>query len=214
MSKKTRIVVSSVLLLMTILVLSRCDYSAKVITSAEPPDTVFNSFIAAMKEKNFSKADTYLANGATINPQNETGYSFFDDYVDTVLDLLECESVGEPEYDGTTASLKVNLISIDSNDFLSWSTQNLARLEHDYMVKKNLKEFDNSDRKAVDKVMSMALKEYVKKDVKVSREVDVNFIFTDKSWKINGNEDLIKAIYGGNDNEGKDKSDKTESVGD
>lgn len=213
LSKKTRIVVSSVLLIMTIFVLSRCDYSAKVISSSEPPDVVFNSFITALKEKNFMKADTYLANGATINPENETGYGFFDDYVDTALDRLVCESVDEPEYDGTTASVKVRLVSIDCDAFLNWTNENLLRLEHDYMVKKGIKDFDNTDKKAVDKVMSMALKEYAEKDNGVFREVDVKFVYAGKSWKINGNEELIKAVFGGNENEGKDNKGKKESDG-
>ena len=144
---------------MTTLILSRCDYSTKVISSAEPPDKVFNSFITAVKNKDFAQADTFLANGTTIEPQNDTGYSFFDNYVETSLNILQCESVGEPEYDGTNATLLVQLVSIDKDAFLSWTNRNLLRLEHDYLVQNNLSEFDNSDRKAVDKVMSMALKE-------------------------------------------------------
>ena len=198
---------------MTILVLSRCDYSTKVISSAEPPDKVFNSFITAVKNKDFAKADTFLANGTTIEPQNDTGYSFFDNYVETSLNILQCESVGEPEYDGTSATLLVQLVSIDKDAFLSWTNKNLLRLEHDYLAQNNLSEFDNSDRKAVDKVMSMALKEYAKKDAGTLHEVSVNYVFTGKGWKIEGNESLIKAIFGGKDNEGQNEKSKKESGG-
>lgn len=213
LSKKTRIVVSSVLLLMTILVCSRCDYSTKVISSAEPPDKTFHSFAAALKEKNFYKADSFLANGATIHPKNETGYGFFDDYVDAALTAFSCEKVGEPVYDGSSASLEVTLVSFDRDAFLSWTEKNLLRLEHDYLLKNELKEFDNGDKKAVDAVMSMALKEYAEKDKGVSRDVTVKFVFASKSWRISADEDLIKAIFGGNENEGKDTEGKEKSDG-
>ena len=143
LSRKSRIVASSVLLLMTILLFSRCDYSTKVISSAEPPDTVFNTFFDALKEKDFVKADACLANGATISPQNETDYEFFDTYVNTSLDLLRCESVGEPVYNGMNASVDVRLVSIDSKTFVSWMEKNYLNIEHDYLKNKKIAEIAN-----------------------------------------------------------------------
>ena len=65
---------SSVLFVLILLSLSRCDYSTKIISSADSPDIVFSDFISALKEKNFDRADFFLAYDATIKPVNETGY--------------------------------------------------------------------------------------------------------------------------------------------
>lgn len=198
---------------MTILGFSGCDYSTKVISSAEPPDKVFNSFITSVKNKDFASADSYLANGTTIEPRNETGYSFFEDYVDTSLEMLQIDTAEEPEFDGMNASMRVWLISISQDDFVTFTNNNLLSLEHDYLVQNDLSEFDSSDRKAVDSVLSLALKKFAKSSSGSTHEVTVNFIFTGKGWKIEGNEDLVKAIFGGSDNEGQNEKSKEESGG-
>ena len=211
--KKIRIFLLSALAIMTILLFSGCDYSTKVISSAEPPDKVFDSFISAVKCKDFATADSFLSNGTTIEPQNETGYSFFDDYVDTSLDMLAIDTTEEPEFDGMNASMRVWLISISQDDFVAFTNKNLLSLEHDYLVKNDLSEFDNSDRKAVDSVLSLALRKYAKSASGSTREVTVSFVFTGKGWKIEGNEDLVKAIFGGSDNEGQNEKSKEKSGG-
>ena len=119
LSRIKRAVVSSVLFVLILLSLSRCDYSTKIISSADSPDIVFSDFISALKEKNFDRADFFLAYDATIKPVNETGYVFFDDYVDASLNLLDYELIGKPEINGTDATLNVRISSFDKNDFIT-----------------------------------------------------------------------------------------------
>ncbi len=211
LSRKSRIVASSVLLLMTILLFSRCDYSTKVISSAEPPDTVFNSFFDALKEKDFVKADACLANGATISPQNETDYEFFDTYVNTSLDLLRCESVGEPVYNGMNASVDVRLVSIDSKTFVSWMEKNYLNIEHDYLKNKKIAEIDTTNPEDISKLMSFALKKYAKKDKGITHKLRVNFVFSNEKWGIIGDDELVKAIFGGYEHEEENKDSQKKS---
>ena len=211
LSRKSRIVASSVLLLMTILLFSRCDYSTKVISSAEPPDTVFNTFFDALKEKDFVKADACLANGATISPQNETDYGFFDTYVNTSLDLLRCESVGEPVYNGMNASVDVRLVSIDSKTFVSWMEKNYLNIEHDYLKNKKIAEIDTTNPEDISKLMSFALEKYAKKDKGITHKLRVNFVFSNEKWGIIGDDELVKAIFGGYEHEEENKDSQKKS---
>ncbi len=211
LSRKSRIVASSVLLLMTILLFSRCDYSTKVISSAEPPDTVFNTFFDALKEKDFVKADACLANGATISPQNETDYEFFDTYVNTSLDLLRCESVGEPVYNGMNASVDVRLVSIDSKTFVSWMEKNYLNIEHDYLKNKKIAEIDTTNPEDISKLMSFALEKYAKKDKGITHKLRVNFVFSNEKWGIIGDDELVKAIFGGYEHEEENKDSQKKS---
>ena len=211
LSRKSRIVASSVLLLMTILLFSRCDYSTKVISSAEPPDTVFNTFFDALKEKDFGKADACLANGATISPQNETDYEFFDTYVNTSLDLLRCESVGEPVYNGMNASVDVRLVSIDSKTFVSWMEKNYLNIEHDYLKNKKIAEIDTTNPEDISKLMSFALEKYAKKDKGITHKLRVNFVFSNEKWGIIGDDELVKAIFGGYEHEEENKDSQKKS---
>ena len=205
LSRKSRIVASSVLLLMTILLFSRCDYSTKVISSAEPPDTVFNTFFDALKEKDFVKADACLVNGATISPQNETDYGFFDTYVNTSLDLLRCESVGEPVYNGMKATVEVTLVTIDSENFIAWAERNYLNIEHEYLKKYEIAEIDSTNHQDISKVMSFALEKYAKKDKGVTHKLKVNYVFSNRKWRIIGDEELVKAIFGGYEHEEKNE---------
>ena len=211
LSRKSRIVASSVLLLMTILLFSRCDYSTKVISSAEPPDTVFNTFFDALKEKDFVKADACLANGATISPQNETDYEFFDTYVNTSLDLLRCESVGEPVYNGMNASVDVRLVSIDSETFVSWMEKNYLNIEHDYLKNNKIAEIDATNPEDISKLMSFALEKYAKKDKGITHKLRVNFVFSNEKWGIIGDDELVKAIFGGYEHEEENKDSQKKS---
>ena len=211
LSRKSRIVASSVLLLMTILLFSRCDYSTKVISSAEPPDTVFNTFFDALKEKDFVKADACLANGATISPQNETDYEFFDTYVNTSLDLLRCESVGEPVYNGMNASVDVRLVSIDSKTFVSWMEKNYLNIEHDYLKNNKIAEIDATNPEDISKLMSFALEKYAKKDKGITHKLRVNFVFSNEKWGIIGDDELVKAIFGGYEHEEENKDSQKKS---
>ena len=211
LSRKSRIVASSVLLLMTILLFSRCDYSTKVISSAEPPDTVFNTFFDALKEKDFVKADACLANGATISPQNETDYEFFDTYVNTSLDLLRCESVGDPVYNGMNATVDVRLVSIDSKTFVSWMEKNYLNIEHDYLKNKKIAEIDTTNPEDISKLMSFALEKYAKKDKGITHKLRVNFVFSNEKWGIIGDDELVKAIFGGYEHEEENKDSQKKS---
>lgn len=202
LSKGKRIAASTLFVLLMIFALSRCDFSTKVIASADPPDVVFEQFIGALRDKDYGKADALLADGATMKPVNETGYGFFEDYVNASLTSLSCESVGEPVYDGTTASLEVSLNAFNKPAFVSWTKDNMSRLEHEYMVAHELKEFDKSNRDAVDKVMSLALSEYSEKNESASATVKVNFVFSRTKWKIVGNDELVTSIFGGIEQDG------------
>ena len=187
LSRKSRIVASSVLLLMTILLFSRCDYSTKVISSAEPPDTVFNTFFDALKEKDFVKADACLANGATISPQNET------------------------DYDGMNASVDVRLVSIDSETFVSWMEKNYLNIEHDYLKNKKIAEIDTTNPEDISKLMSFALEKYAKKDKGITHKLRVNFVFSNEKWGIIGDDELVKAIFGGYEHEEENKDSQKKS---
>ena len=96
------------------IVLSGCFFPTHVITSADPPDAVFNNFVTALKAKDFSKADQYLADGASVTPVNDNGDSLFDAYIDVSLRWLSVEPLEKPMFDGIHAEIgQVRITTID-----------------------------------------------------------------------------------------------------
>ncbi len=198
LSTRLRVTLASLLPLIMLIGLSRCVLPTRVITSADPPEVVLTEFISALKQKNYEKADQFLADGASVTPVNTTGESFFDCFIDISLRELSCEPLEQAQINGTDAFIsKVRIATVNKSSFVSWVQNNLTRLEHDYMVKNHLNEFDSSDRKAVCDMLSMAMNEYVKTaGIRIS-VIRVNFVYYDQQWKIVGNDDLISSIFGG-----------------
>ena len=198
MSKITQTAVSTLLFLLTLLVLSGCDYSTRIISSADSPDVIFDNFISAMKEKDFDKANSYLADGASVTPVNDTGFSFFDCFIDVSLGSLSCRTLEQPVIHGTGASIdRVRITSLDKSKFIDWANDNILGIQHEYMVQHNVTEFDSKDRKAVGDLLSVAFNEYAKDAGTLDSVIKVDFVYTGGEWKIIGSDDLIAAIFGG-----------------
>lgn len=198
MSVRLRMALSAVVFpLIMLFASSGCDFSAWAISSADSPDVILDGFIHSLKDKDFASADHFLASGASVIPSNKTYDTFFDCYVDISLRNLTCEPLVSPAITGTTAVIeKVKISVTDKGDFIPWMQNNLSAIEHDYILKNGMNEFDRSDKKAVSDLLTMALNEYDKTAGIKSDIIEVEFVFSDKQWKIIGCEKLIASIFG------------------
>lgn len=195
--KKFLIAVLSLLAAVTLSFCSGCDFSTVIVTDADAPDETFVQFVDALKKGDYETADRFLAENATIKPENGTGYGFFDEYAAVSLEQLVCKPVGTPAYDGVNATLSVNVTSLDKKGLLQWLQENLNRIEHEYMLENNLLTIDTQNREEVDKVLSRALKEYASIGEKSSEQITVSFVFEEGRWKIIGDDALVSAVFGG-----------------
>ena len=198
MSVRLRMALSAVVFpLIMLFASSGCDFSAWAISSADSPDVVLDGFIHSLKDKDFESADQFLANGASVILSNKTCDTFFDCYVDISLRNLTCVPLVPPAITGTTAVIeKVKISVTDKNEFIPWLQNHLSRIEHDYMLKYSINEFDRSDKNAVSEVLTMAMKEYEKNAGLKSDIIKVEFVFSDKQWKIIVSDDLIALFFG------------------
>ena len=199
LSNKTKPVLSTaVFSLAMMIVLSGCFFPTHVITSADPPDAVFNNFVTALKAKDFSKADQYLADGASVTPVNDNGDSLFDAYIDVSLRWLSVEPLEKPVFDGIHAEIgQVRITTIDKSSFIPWSKENMTRIEHDYLTRNHLSQLDSSDRKTASDLLSLALSEYELSAKSSSVIIRVEFVYSHDRWMLIGSDDLISSIFGG-----------------
>lgn len=198
LSNALRVRLAALLSLMILAGLTGCAMPAKVISSADPPDVVFADFISALKNRDFEKANQYLADGASVIPENQDGDALFDCFIELSLRKLSSEPLEKVRIDGMEAYIgKVKVETLNKNGFIPWVKNELPRLEHDYMLKNNLTEFDSRDRKAVSEMLSTAMYEYARNAPVKSSFIRVSFVYCDNQWKIDANDDLIESIFGG-----------------
>ena len=203
MSNKALTAVTSVFVSLILLVCSGCDFTTTVISDADCPDVVLTGFLDALKEKDYDKADSFLANYSTIRPTNNTDYEFMDALVDVSLDSLNYQLLGTPSYDGVNAVTKVSIRSLDKREMISWVTQNLNSIVNSYMLENNLNTLNLEDHEVLSKVLEKAIHQYASDGKQMENMLDVRFIYNDSQWKIIGDNDLVTAIFGGNVNEKK-----------
>ena len=203
MSNKALTAVTSVFVSLILLVCSGCDFTTTVISDADCPDVVLTGFLDALKEKDYDKADSFLANYSTIRPTNNTDYGFMDALVDVSLDSLNYQLLGTPSYDGVNAVTKVSIQSLDKREMISWVTQNLNSIVNSYMLENNLNTLNLEDHEVLSKVLEKAIHQYASDGKQMENMLDVRFIYNDSQWKIIGDNDLVTAIFGGNVNEKK-----------
>lgn len=199
MSIRLRMALSAIVFpLIMLFVSGGCDFSPLAVSSADPPDVVLDGFISALKNRDFEAADQFLADGASVVPTHKTYDAFFDCYVGISVSHLTCEPLVSPTITGTSAVIdKVKVTGTDKSGFIPWVQDHLSGIEHDYMVKNNITEFDRSDKDAVSEVLAMAMNEYENSAGTSSVTIAVRFVFCDKQWKIIGNDELIASIFGG-----------------
>lgn len=203
MPKKALTVVTSVFISLILLLCSGCDFSTTVISDTESPDLVLTRFLDALKEKDYNKADSYLANYSTIKPTNNTDYAFMDTLADVSLNSLNYQLIGTPSYDGVNAVTKVCIHSLDKQEMISWVADNLNSIANNYMKENGLNTLNLEDHEVLSKVLEKAILLYAAEGKTVENTIEVRFIFTDNQWKITGNNDLVTSIFGGSVNEEK-----------
>lgn len=189
--------VVSVLAAIALLMAVGCDFSTRVISSADPPEKVLESFMSALSGKDFNRADSFLADSATIRPVDHTGYSFMDTLVSVSLGSLEYSLSGAPEINGTAAKAKVTVRSLDRDAMIDWLEQNLTDFGNKYMDENGLSELNLEDHDSLSKVISAALVKYAETGARTENTIYINFRYEDDQWKIIGDADLVAAIFGG-----------------
>ncbi len=203
MSKKAPAALLSVILVLTMVLClcTGCDFSTTIISDSDHPEIVFQDFFNALKQKDFDKADSFLADNSTIRPSDNSGYSFMEALVDVSLDSMSYQVIRQPEYDHTAAVMRVSITSLDKEMLINFITDHMEQILNDYMLQQGINTVDPEDHEQLSQVLTAAILQYSADAQTINNEIDVNFIYSDNQWKIVGNNNLVVAVFGGNVNE-------------
>ena len=182
---------------LAILMCCGCDFKTTVITNADSPDTVAESFFSALKQKNYEKCDSFLAESATIKVTDNTECGFAGILVDFYLDNLTYESLGEAEISSVTAVKKIRITTPDEAAFLEWFKSNKTAIEKRYLKEHEQVSIDHQNTEDIRNIMSFSMELYREKAQMKSNELELTFVLDNNRWLINGTTELVHAIYGG-----------------
>jgi len=189
------------LALFLLLMCCGCEFGTTVITDADSPDVVADTFFASLKKKDYVTCDGCLADNATIKVTNSTDSGFSDVLVDFYLDKLEFEPIGKAEITGVTAVKKVRISTPDKAEFFEWFKTNKFVLEKQYMKENNIVTIDHQNMEEVGKMLKYAVSAYSDSAKMTSTELELTFVLEGNRWLINGSTELVCAIYGGSSDE-------------
>ena len=178
-----------------------CNFNTTVITDADSPDTVAESFFSALKRKDFDACDSLLAENATIRVTDNTDSGFADILVDFYLDNLTYESLGQAEVSALSAVKKIRVSTPDKAAFLEWFKSNMTANEKRYIKENNLVSIDHQNTEDVRKFLAYAVTLYEDDIQMKNTDLEISFSFQNNRWLMVGTTELVNAVYGGEDNE-------------
>lgn len=201
MRKKAVYAAAAVLSAILLLCCPGCDFSPTIITNADAPNVVLEQFFTRLKDKDYEECDRLLADHATFVMTDNSNYGIMDDLAELSLDSLEYELVGEPEINGTSASQRVLVRSMDMKNLIFLMKKNIVQIEYQYLVDNGKSSLDKENPDDVAAVMREAMNKYAGEAGIVENEITVKFKFSGDAWKIKVDTPLTAAIFGGAVNE-------------
>lgn len=183
-----------------LLMCTSCGFSTCVVSDAEKPDVVLENFFTELKAENYEKCDQYLADNATFTVNNTSGYDFAEELIGYQLSYLKYKLAGETEFDGTSASHQVQINSPDMEYMIREMKQSIGSVEYAYLAEREEQSFDKENSRHVSDVISIAIEKYFEKSGQpemLESVIDVTFKYQDGAWKIQVDEQLVAAIFGG-----------------
>lgn len=183
-----------------LLMCTSCSFSTCVVSDAESPDSVLEAFFTELKAENYEECDKYLADNATFVVKNTSGYDFTEELMEYQIDYLKYKTVGETEFNGIHALQQVEISSPDMEYMIREMKQSIGSIEYAYIAEREEETFDKKNSKQVSEVLSIAMEKYLKKakpPKMLDSEVNVAFKYQDGAWKIQVDEQLVAAIFGG-----------------
>lgn len=196
--------VCAMLSVAVLLMCTSCELSTYVVSDAENPDVVLDNFFTELKAENYEECDKYLADNATFVLNNTSRYDFTEKFMEYQLKYLEYELVGDTVFDGVSASQQVKISAPDMEYMARNLKQNISDIEYEYLVEQNETAFDKENPKHVSDVVIIAMEKYFVESGQpkmLNSELNVEFKYQDSAWKIQVDEQLVAAIFGGTVNE-------------
>lgn len=183
--------------LLLLLSFGGCSFNTTVITNADEPDKVISTFFSMLKQKKYDECDKLFSEVFTIKVSNTSGGKFTDALVDQYIENLDYQFIGDIEINGINAKQKIQITTFSKAAFLEWVRENKAKIERNYLTKKQISEVDHQNTEEINEMLVFAIEEYADKVSLTTTELDLTLRFSSNRWKIVGDQNLIEAIYGG-----------------
>ncbi len=188
-------IISAVLTAAVLFCAVGCEFGTYVKTSQDP-ETSVTGFFDCVKSKNFADCDRYLADNASFEIKNQTGYALADVMLDARLSQLSYEMVSSPAVNGSDASCIVKVTAPDVFGIKAAMAEAYNKARNSYVKENNLTEFPLDDKEVVNKVATDAFNSVSDQAESESVEVVIKLNFQDGMWKIIVTDELCTAILG------------------
>lgn len=172
-----------------------CEFGTYIKTEQSPEATV-TGFFDCIKSENFADCDEYLADNASFEINNQTGYTLADIMLSERIRGLSYEIISQPTVSGADASCIVRVTAPNVFGLKEVMSEQYNKLKNNYVKNNNLKEFPSEDKEVVDSIAAEAFNAVAAQAESVSVEIAVNMSFQDGMWKIIVTNELCVAILG------------------
>ena len=172
-----------------------CEFGTYVRTNQLPESSV-SGFFDCIKSENFTECDEYLADHASFEIKNYTGYALADAMLAARLNGLRYEIISQPVVNGAAAMCVVRVSAPNVFGLKEAISEEYIKLKSRYVKDNELKSFPSDDKEVVDKVVTEAFNAVAAQAEESSVEIAINMSFQDGMWKINVTEELCTAILG------------------
>lgn len=175
---------------------SGCEFNTYVMTDKTPEQSI-NSFFKCLQSCNFSGCDKYLANNASFNISNDTGYEFAYMLLEKQMSSLQYSIVGESEINGGNASCCVQVTSLDAADIQSALTDEYAKERSVYMKENKITEFPVEDKSVINEIAASSFNTISESLQPTTKEITIELVFQSGRWRIISDDELCEAVLGG-----------------
>jgi hypothetical protein len=176
---------------------SGCEFGTYIKTDKRPEVSV-DGFFECLKSKDFEGCNEYLANGASFEITNSTGFDFADSLLDAQLESLEYEIVSDTDINNGSAECRVNITCIAISDVEAAMSGEYSKVRSEYMLDNDLTEFSNSDTEALNAVVLNTFNKIIDSVEPTQRQISVTLNFQDNMWKIVSDDAFCASVLGGN----------------
>lgn len=172
-----------------------CEFNTYVKTDKTPEDSV-KGFFECIIESDFKGSNKYLANDASFELINQTGYEVADTIIEARLSKLSYEFVSQPTVSSSDAGCTVKVTAPDMYGIKNAMATEYSKQRNRYVKDNKLSEFPADDKEIVNKVATSAFNAVAEQAELISTEVDIKLCFQDGMWKIIVTDELCTAILG------------------
>lgn len=175
---------------------SSCEFNTYIMTGKTPEQSI-NSFFKCLQSCKFSECDKYLANNASFNISNDTGYEFVDVLLEKQMSSLQYSIMDEAEIDGGNASCRVQVTSLDAADIESALTDEYAKERSAYMKENKLTEIPLDDQSVINELAASSFSAISDSLQPTAKEITIELTFQGGRWRIISDDELCEAVLGG-----------------